>query len=368
MEYEKVIHGANVVSNKWKKYIYGKSGKIAVIESDGDMLYFIKDHLGSTRVIVDENGYVKAAFDYYPFGKLLRAWVNKDTYYRYTGQEYDAKSGYYNYNLRQYNATLGRFNSVDELKQYASGYIYVGNNPFAMTDATGLWGTYDNYNNQKTRYDKNGRPLAKLDLSGMKDGITPSLMQRMLRGTSRLYTIEGAVAEQKELRRQREEQREEEQRQIEEMPTIIDQSTIPFLYSTKAYMRQEGVGIHAIFSVEGNVYITVFSNGAQLIKIAAIGSSSANMMGKTEWSALATLTDSKGNTLSTRGFQVFPGPSISSAGIDNRSTYLGTVSFTTTMNSSFNNSHNVNVNVGYLYSSPEGQAASPRLEFTIYIP
>lgn len=94
----------------------------------------------------------------------------------------------------------------------ASPKDHLGNNRVTLKED----GTYDNYNNQKTRYDKNGRPLAKLDLSGMKDETTPSLMQRMLRGTSRLYTIEGAVAEQKEIRRQREEQ-EEKQRQIEEL-------------------------------------------------------------------------------------------------------------------------------------------------------
>ena len=34
--------------------------------------YCITDHLGNTRVVVDDQGDVKETYDYYPFGKNLR--------------------------------------------------------------------------------------------------------------------------------------------------------------------------------------------------------------------------------------------------------------------------------------------------------
>lgn len=140
MEYEKNIQGNNEVNNSNRKYIYGLSGKMAVIEGSST-LYFIKDHLGSTRVMVDDQGVVKAAFDYYPFGKILRSWVNENSMYRYTGQEVDEESGYANYNLRQYNTTLGRFNSVDWLMYpFWGSYSYVFNAPQMYVDPTGLGG------------------------------------------------------------------------------------------------------------------------------------------------------------------------------------------------------------------------------------
>jgi hypothetical protein len=44
-------------------------GRINKASAGYDINYFITDHLGSTRVIVDNSGIIKAQYNYYPFGK-----------------------------------------------------------------------------------------------------------------------------------------------------------------------------------------------------------------------------------------------------------------------------------------------------------
>ncbi|MEW5874247.1 MAG: hypothetical protein AB1752_03590, partial [Candidatus Zixiibacteriota bacterium] len=68
--------------------------KIAVYEHGGSffgkLYYFLTDHLGSTRVIVDSTGAIKSWFDYHPYGTLRASQVTTvDTKHRYTGKEHD---------------------------------------------------------------------------------------------------------------------------------------------------------------------------------------------------------------------------------------------------------------------------------------
>jgi hypothetical protein len=64
-------------------------GRINKTNNACDINYFITDHLGSTRVIIDANGTVKAQYNYYPFGKQwedvnLMANTNR---YTFSGKE-----------------------------------------------------------------------------------------------------------------------------------------------------------------------------------------------------------------------------------------------------------------------------------------
>ncbi|MDR2066142.1 MAG: hypothetical protein LBP85_10610 [Prevotellaceae bacterium] len=45
------------------------SGRINKTNSTYKIQYFITDHLGSVRVIINQNGEIKEQKDYYPFGK-----------------------------------------------------------------------------------------------------------------------------------------------------------------------------------------------------------------------------------------------------------------------------------------------------------
>ena len=54
-----------------------------------------------------------------------------------TGQEFDTELGLYNYRARFYDPRLGRFYATDPAGQFASPYLYAGNNPINMVDPDG---------------------------------------------------------------------------------------------------------------------------------------------------------------------------------------------------------------------------------------
>lgn len=118
-------------------YIYGPTGIVAM--HDGQKEYYLsKDHLGSTRIVRDQDNHVQAYFSYLPFGGVMEKQDVGDKFrYRYTGQEFDPELGIYNYNARLYDADLGRFYETDPGHQYTTPYAYVGNNPIKYTDPTG---------------------------------------------------------------------------------------------------------------------------------------------------------------------------------------------------------------------------------------
>ena len=126
--------------------IYGPGGVIiAQVATDSpaggtpttQTRYLLHDHLGSTRVVLDSNNQVLGSFDYSPFGETTPTGTVADVAYRYTGQEVNGALGTYNYHARHYDAGVGRFLTVDPARQFASSYVYVGNNPINHTDPTG---------------------------------------------------------------------------------------------------------------------------------------------------------------------------------------------------------------------------------------
>lgn len=102
----------------------------------GRVDWFITDHLGSTKLLIDQNGQHRFTGDDDPFGTNLRSFGDKDTH-RYTGQILDEEQGVYYYGARYYLPEIGRFLSGDPKEQFNSPYLYVGNNPLSMIDPTG---------------------------------------------------------------------------------------------------------------------------------------------------------------------------------------------------------------------------------------
>jgi RHS repeat-associated protein len=111
-----------------------------------DINYFITDHLGSTRVIVDNSGTIKAQYNYYPFGKQwedinLMANTNR---YTFSGKEKQTVKdlGYLDFIARMYaNSEIPMFTTQDPLaeKYYSvSPYAYCANNPVNRTDPNGM--------------------------------------------------------------------------------------------------------------------------------------------------------------------------------------------------------------------------------------
>uniref|UniRef100_A0A904MV98 Tox-SGS domain-containing protein n=1 Tax=Culex quinquefasciatus TaxID=7176 RepID=A0A904MV98_CULQU len=119
-------------------YIRGPLGLIGFYRND-EYYSILQDHEGSTRLVV-KGGQVIAAYDYLPYGQLIRRF-NSDpdghVSYLYTGQEFDEETGLYNYHARLYDPDLGRFYQVDLQEQYPSPYKYAGNSPISLVDPDG---------------------------------------------------------------------------------------------------------------------------------------------------------------------------------------------------------------------------------------
>lgn len=119
-------------------YIYAENQLVGFIRKDQFYSVFT-DHEGSVRLVV-KNGEVVAAYDYLPYGQLLRKY-NSDPdgsiAYLYTGQEWDEETGLFNFHARLYDPEIGRFYQIDPKEQYPSPYVYAGNSPISLVDPDG---------------------------------------------------------------------------------------------------------------------------------------------------------------------------------------------------------------------------------------
>jgi RHS repeat-associated protein len=137
------------VSNK----IY-KNGQLSMllteegyIEKSGSTYthhYYLKDHLGNHRVVMNASGTVKQATNYYPSGTTIaeRQTDQGIQPYKFDGKELDRKDNlnFYDYEARAYDPTLMRFTSPDPMmeKYYGwSPFAYCLNNPVRYVDPDG---------------------------------------------------------------------------------------------------------------------------------------------------------------------------------------------------------------------------------------
>ena len=121
------------------KYVYAGSRRIARIAGDSAS-YYLADHLGSTRSLVDEAGSVTVAYDYWPYGKVLASSGSGSTHFRFTGHERDAESGLDYMLERSYAYDVGRFLRPDPMQDEYPGispYAYAANNPLKYVDPDG---------------------------------------------------------------------------------------------------------------------------------------------------------------------------------------------------------------------------------------
>ena len=149
-------------------YIRGAEGETIAVYEDGVLLfhnilagseiignydsgtrhYFLKDHLGSVRTTVHQNGGVVGYDDYYPFGLTMPNRNSKsagnDHQYRFTGYEKDEEAGLnlYHANARTMDPVLGRFMQIDPKHDHPgliglSPYNYGLNNPMKYNDPDG---------------------------------------------------------------------------------------------------------------------------------------------------------------------------------------------------------------------------------------
>ncbi len=119
-------------------YVYGSTGLIGFIKEN--IFYLVvSDRQGSTRALINPEGTLEQAYTYLPFGGFMDVPGETDEAmpYLYTSQEWDNETKLYNYKARFYDPQMGRFFSTDAAGEFASPYIYCGNNPIMFTDPSG---------------------------------------------------------------------------------------------------------------------------------------------------------------------------------------------------------------------------------------
>lgn len=129
-------------TTSWSVDFYNVYGNDLVAQLDAatnTREFLVKDHLGSTRVLLKDNNTITATYTYYPFGKLAQSTGNAGAIAEnFTGHQLDAESSLLYAGARYYNFDIGRWISTDPMNEYASPYVYVGNNPVNLIDPSGM--------------------------------------------------------------------------------------------------------------------------------------------------------------------------------------------------------------------------------------
>jgi RHS repeat-associated protein len=142
--------GNVIYENGVQKLLLTEAGYLTL--ADSKYHYYLQDHQGNNRVVIDQNGTIEETNHYYPFGGVFANSTSVQPY-KYNGKELDTKKGlnWYDYGARHYDAAIGRFATVDpssESYYETSPYAYCGNNPVVRIDPTGA----DWYQNNGTYY------------------------------------------------------------------------------------------------------------------------------------------------------------------------------------------------------------------------
>ncbi|HEU0228231.1 MAG TPA: RHS repeat-associated core domain-containing protein, partial [Arachidicoccus soli] len=120
------------------------TAKIGTVTNTAKHFYYLKDHLGSIRVVVDETGDIASYTDYDPWGMTLEGRSDDIGYlnakYKFTSKEKDVETGYDYFGARYYDSRVARWMQVDPLYEKHpdfSPYNYVLNNPLKLIDPDG---------------------------------------------------------------------------------------------------------------------------------------------------------------------------------------------------------------------------------------
>ena len=141
-----IVEKRNDTGGSWRQRYYSEG---FVDSATGDFFY-TRDHLGSIREVVEDDGSTVAArYDYAPYGRTETiGTATQDAAFRFTGHFYHAESELHLAMYRAYDAELGRWISRDPLEnaellpEGPGVYGYAAGSPVVYVDKDGrfVWG------------------------------------------------------------------------------------------------------------------------------------------------------------------------------------------------------------------------------------
>jgi RHS repeat-associated protein len=181
----KYYFGNFVYTDDKLEYMICSEGLLNINGSTTNYEFHLKDHLGNTRVAVNENNNITQENNYYPFGLTFAQSGSSTNKYLYNGKEKQEETEWLAYGWRMYDAQIGRWHVVDPLAEDSkligwSPYAYVRNNPMKYVDPFGLKDTtyvkgqdkpitiepgtdtpieYERDEKGNIKYDENGKPI-----------------------------------------------------------------------------------------------------------------------------------------------------------------------------------------------------------------
>jgi RHS repeat-associated protein len=177
-----------------KAYVLFDEGRLMDDEGDYTYEYFLKDHLGNTRVSFTKNGSIQKLQEdhYYPFGMTFQgvnsSVLSPENKYKLKGKEWQDELGLneYAFGFRDYDPAIGRWNVIDPLAEKyitTSPYAFVQNNPLINREIDGRY--FDKKNDKQAKKiekaaEKQANKLEKQANKLIKDGKSAGdLMDRV---------------------------------------------------------------------------------------------------------------------------------------------------------------------------------------------
>lgn len=134
---------ATTSAGKRTLYLWEGRHPFGTIE-DGRVAFFLEDHLGSARHVIDQSGKVTGRKDYSPFGTMDAAPAGAELTPGFAGLFFDGVASLHLTRARAYNSELGRFLQPDPQHRIPSGsqknlslYSYCGNDYVNFVDLNG---------------------------------------------------------------------------------------------------------------------------------------------------------------------------------------------------------------------------------------
>jgi RHS repeat-associated protein len=134
------LNGSNQLQDR-RLFLDSVDSIFARIDSGGNLAWYLTDHLGSVRVVMNSADTTTDVVSFDAFGNITSE--TNSTFgdrYKWTGRELDTLTGLQYNRARDYDLVTGRFTGLDPLG-FAAGdhnlYRYVFNAPTTLVDASG---------------------------------------------------------------------------------------------------------------------------------------------------------------------------------------------------------------------------------------